>query len=561
MHALSKGTGELVDELYRATRADAAVALLARIAGAGEPLAVPRIMSLVLDERPAVAAAAEQVVEALRRRIGLRELGAFDRAFRHRSAHRPESLRWHQLNAEQVRSLAARPRGPTLVQLATCHPRGHVREEAIRCCAVRADGSELPFLLLRANDWVRVVAEAARSALRARLGAGHLPDLVAALPMLDEMHRWGRLGGPGILDDIEAALASGAALPTLLAAASSSDHLVRRGAFRRLLERSLAAPGPVAPARAEPTAIDASPYRRAWHAPDPGREVATAALRDADPAIRTLAGRALLAARDEVFLAFCAPLLASRIGALQLGAAHRLRALGRVLPWRDLLLDDHAGVRGIAQEVALDADIDPAEEYRGAIPASDGRRLGACLIGLAETGRIDDALVVRPYLAHRWAVVRRSCLHALARWNPDDIVGLCLAALGDPSPRVVHAARDLLLARVASLRPEAVWARFEELTADAGKRDALSVLAHSGYWPGLPYLLRAFSVSDGPVKATAAHYLARWLARQHRAFATPPQHTIDEVHAALASPGIPDTLRREILGILRARLARPAATR
>jgi hypothetical protein len=169
--------------------------------------------------------------------------------------------------------------------------------------------------------------------------------------------------------------------------------------------------------------------------------------------------------------------------------------------------------------------------------------------------------VVRTYLSHRQAVVRHSCLHALARWNPDEIVELCLAALGDTSPRVAHAARDLLLARVASLRSPEVWARFQQLTADAGKRDTLTVLAHSGYWQGLPYLLRAFSVSDGPVKATAAHHLARWLARQHRAFATPPQHTVDEVHAALMSPEIPDALRREILGVLEARLTRPAATR
>lgn len=205
VRALSQETVELVDQLHRTTRAEAAVALLARIAGAGEPLAAPRIMSLVLDDRPAVAAAAEQAVVALRRRVGLRALGAFDRAFRHRSAFRTEELRWHRLPSEQVRSLAARSHGPTLVQLATCHPSGHVREEAIRCCAVHADGSEVPFLLLRANDWVLPVAERARSALRARLGAGHLADLVAALPMLDEMHRWGRLGSPSILDDVEAA--------------------------------------------------------------------------------------------------------------------------------------------------------------------------------------------------------------------------------------------------------------------------------------------------------------------------------------------------------------------
>jgi hypothetical protein len=557
---LSQETVDLVDELHRATRADAAVALLTQIAGTGEPLAVPRIMSLVFDDRPSVAAAAEQVVEALRRRVGLRALGVFDRAFRHRSALRADALRWHRLHAEEVRRLATRPGGRTLVQLATCHPSGHVRQEAIRCCAFRADGSEIPFLLLRANDWVASVAETARWGLRARLGIEHLPDLVAALPMLDEMPRWGRLRGPGILDDIEAALGSRAAVPILLAAASSLDAFVRRGAFRRLLERSPAAFRSVEPAPADLEVVDSSPYR-IGNVPDPGLQVAIAALRDADPVIRTRAGRVLLASPDAVFLEYSAPLLASRKGELRVAAAQRFRVMGRVLPWRDLLLDDHAGVRGIAQEAALDADVDPAEEYRRAIPASDGRRLGVCLIGLAETGRIDDALVVRTYLTHRHAVVRHSCLHALARWNPDDIAGLCLTALGDTSGRVVHAARDLLLARVASLRPEEVWARFEHITADHGKCDALTVLAHGGYWRGLPYLLRAFSVSDGPVKAAAAHHLARWFARQHRTFATPPQHSVDEIHAALASPAIPDVFRREVIGILVARQSGPAATR
>lgn len=78
-----------------------------------------------------------------------------------------------------------------------------MREEAIRRSATSADGSEIPFLLLRSNDWVKPVREAAQSALRARLAPAHVPDLVKALPMLDAMHRWGRLGSSNIVDDIE----------------------------------------------------------------------------------------------------------------------------------------------------------------------------------------------------------------------------------------------------------------------------------------------------------------------------------------------------------------------
>jgi hypothetical protein len=57
--------------------------------------------------------------------------------------------------------------------LASFHPSGYVREEAIAHLAAVWDGTELPFLLIRVNDWVAPVrAPGERSSSGSRLIAG-----------------------------------------------------------------------------------------------------------------------------------------------------------------------------------------------------------------------------------------------------------------------------------------------------------------------------------------------------------------------------------------------------
>ena len=558
MRALSAKTRELIEELYRLadepvpSRSQAAwqaVAVLERIADRGEPLAIPWIIACVLDSRREIAEAAGQVVQRLRLRVGIRDLGMFDRAFRATALwSRPGPSRWRRMAPDELRAVATLQTGPVLLQLAMCHPSGHVREAAIRRSATCADGSEIPFLLLRTNDWVLPVRGLAQSALRARLGARHLPDLVAALPVLDEMPRWGRLGDTALIDDIHVLLGSAAAVPALRAALSSLDRFVRRCAFRRLIARE----APQGEAREAAGAQ--GPYRDSSGGLDPRAEVAAAALRDADPAIRTWVERRLTAGSDRAFLAFSDALLRSRLGASRLGAAQRLLALGLAVPWRELLFDDHAGVRALAQQTVLDSGGDPDVEYRAGMATSRARRLSVALLGLSETGGGDDSTVIRGYLTDPIAAVRRGALRALVHLKVDDAVELCLASLADGSPSVSHAARALLAVRIASISPARLWTVFQRVTTAWGRTDALALLSLADYWTGMPYLLRAFCASEGVVRDRAAHYLGRRIERQHRMFTAPSPSTADELRATLDSPALPEAFRRELSAILDSRL-------
>ncbi len=561
MRALSPSTIALIDELYRLanerswfrsrrSHTDAISSQLEKIAQAGEPFAIPRIISLTLDSRREVAEAAGQSVKRLRQLVGVRDLSAFDQAFRDLSPWvHPESARWREMQPTELRSVAALSSGPALLQLAMCHPSGYVREEAIRRSATSADGSEVAFLLLRANDWVKTVRQLAQAALRARLTPEHVPDLVGALPLLDAMHRWGRLGPTKLVDEIERLFCDPKAVPGLITALRSPDRFIRRGAYRRLFDQDDLA----VPAEPEAPSVDHAPYRGPASTPRSKQEVYSAAMHDADPTIRAWAGHWLIAGDNVVFAGFADQLLRSPVSALRFGAAQRLLATGSQLPWSMLLIDPHGGVRALAQKAALDAGKDPDTEYRAKVSTSHGARLGIALVGLSETGGPVDVALVRSHLRSERPVVRKSALHALANFKVDDIVELALAALLDASPSVERVARDILLARITIVRGADVWSSFTRSTSTAGKRAALAVLSGLGYWESLPYLLRVFDASD-ELRARVQQHLVSWLAHQTRVFVSPSSSLASEISNLIRESKLPDSVRRQLTEVLEARV-------
>lgn len=547
MRGPSPATISSLDELYRLTgerwwfgkdRGPAMVALLRKIGGTGEPLAIPRVIALTLDPRAEIAEAAGDAIKALRRRIDVRDVPAFERVVRTMSHSLHSGMeRWAKMTRDDVRTLAGLRAGPVLLQLAMCHSSGFVREEAIRRSATCADGSETAFLLLRANDWVEPVRALAQAALRARLTVEHIPDLLAVLPIIDAMHGWGRLGAKRILDEIEALLRGPSALDGLLAAVDSSDRFVRLGGYRRLFERY----GLGASAHGG----DEGPYRSSPGSTEP---IFAAAMHDSDPVIRAWAARWIVNADHAGFGAFVDELLRHPLGSIRFAAVNRLLASGSRLPWSALLLDPHAGVRALAQTASLDAGKDPDSEYRARLATSQGRHLGVALVGLSETGGPTDVALVRGYLTNKRPVVRRHALEALAKFGVDDIVELGLAALVDESPSVARAGRDILVAQISRVAGDNVWSAFTR--ASAGKSAALDVMWHLPFWDSLRYFLRAVGTSDAAFGERVVHYIERWLARLQYRFVPAPPSLEAELRDAVGTSKVPDPVRRKLVAVL-----------
>lgn len=256
-------------------------ALLRQIGDRGEAGALPLLVPVLLDGRAEVTNAASEVIRELRARLRPHLVPALDQQCRDDGSLRAAEPAWEMLAPSDLATLARRPAGAVALQIAMCHRNGFVREAAIRLVATCADGQELPFLLLRSRDWVAPVAAVATAAVRARLTAAHVDDLVAALPIVEAQRQWRRFVADPLLPEIDRLLATPVGRLALVRGLASPDRATRRAAYRHLL-----GPGPGGTQAANDPSLG---------------ELFERALTDADPAIRTWAARLLLDGDDASF--------------------------------------------------------------------------------------------------------------------------------------------------------------------------------------------------------------------------------------------------------------------
>ncbi|GJG85937.1 hypothetical protein tb265_11180 [Gemmatimonadetes bacterium T265] len=525
-------------------RTDDRLAALAALRDEATPALVPELLPLVFGERGAVRDAAVALVARALAAATPDALLWLDPACRGAGWWPPDAQTggWRGLTPTDVVQLDV-PRADAVPVLGVVgfHPFGHVREAAVAqldrvadpASAVAADGRELPFLLIRRNDWVDAVAARAAATLERRVTPGLATAWLAWLPLLRRLGAHTRRDAGALADRVLAMLRAPAQHPTLLARLTAGDRDTRRTCARLLAE-------------ADPTPATAAAF-------------VSAALRDPDPVVRreavTGARRHLAVDALTAMLptALADPYPPMRRDAL-VAAAERLGE--RATPWLMAgLLDSGRSVREVAQaEVARRGVLtDVAGHYRGALAAATTpAHLAVAAAGVGETGRAADAPALLPLLAHERPAVRRAAARALGRLDAAGNGATLLRLLHDPSRAVTRAVRDAL--RMHAVRPDAD-ALAHVLHGDApthGQLDALGLADALSKWDRLAVLLDALGSGEARVRDDARGRIAAWLARPNASFAQPAAAQLTALRGLLGrrASALPPTVASELGAVL-----------
>ena len=292
--------------------------------------------------------------------------------------------------------------GWALAAMLSFHPGGRVREAMVRKLDERHVGDEMPFLILRMNDWVKPIQALARQAMERRLRPPMASRIIACIPLFRRLEKWGRTDHREFLQRVDDFLSSPDIAPARARSLSSPDSMIRRKMFR--------------------LSIDAEPERAGelWRlaAADPDAEIRRWALHRLEQAL-SLADRATI----EGFL-------------LDRDPVHRHTAQ-RLLLRLDPAFDRAGFYRAIVDESAA-----------GTSPGDS--RLRSALFGMGETGSQDDVARVLGFLEHPHTAIRRAALYAIAWLDIDGHIGRIIDALDDPRRRVSNDAANTLV-RFANL--------------------------------------------------------------------------------------------------------------
>lgn len=429
---------------------------------------------------------------------------------------------------QKTAAIATLPSDALLTALASFHGSGYVREAAVRRLLDNRDGSEVPFLLLRCNDWVPTIAELAQRGLRDRLQPDYAGHVLRSYRLIEHLQHAQRNSLTKLLHDVRMALQHPAAWPALQAACAANDKCVRRAAYVLLAE--------------------AHSGQRASTAEPELRRLLLQALQSRDLWLRIWAART---ARQRLYgralVDVLAPAQHDRSAPVRREAL--LAFLDDFPELRRSLLDPCAGVRSMVRfYLRKKAHVDPAAVYQdelarawsedclGSTPATT-RRICVALDGLGETASSEQAQSSRPLstlaaptgpgtdtlLYDPRPRIRRSALRMLVRLDRSEDKTRSLyalrAALADSAPGVVRAALEILAGESGNtallrLGADEIWGAFQARQETGTRRRLLLALTQFGRWTRLGYLLQASLDPNPQIAALARRSVERALQGQ-----------------------------------------------
>ena len=417
---------------------------------------------------------------------------------------------WQSLRPSDVGRIAQSEFATSLVGLASSHFSGYVRESAVAELASQRTGKELPFLLIRLNDWVPQVRTVAEQAVRARIEPAYAVHLLANISLVLRLRVCGR-AEKKLVDDICDLLKRDECKDVLLAGTTSKDKAVRRISFQ--------------------LAAEAEPSTRA--------AIIRAAMTDPDAVARSWAVRHFLpdVLPDEL-PDVVKPMLTDRFmpvrrDALWYAATKRPDVAKQ--PLRAALLDNHVSMRETARQFLAAAEVkDAAEFYTCALGNGSDKQHFAAICGLGETGKAADATLVVPFLKSPLTKIRRAAAYAISRLDLEGQLERLVGLLPDAKPSVSREALKALQSKARYI-PLADLENLFVTGADFHiRRNALTLILHTDKWKKLPLLLKACADKDTRIAEQAAKASRAWLSNYNSSFAEPKRDDYQKISTALS---------------------------
>jgi len=526
MRNLSDEAKVLVHGLWEARagfwgRERRALALLERIEDRGEPMAVVGVAAFVLDSKPPIAERAARVVHVLLETVPNAELVWLDGYLReHRYWFRDC---WMELTPKGAERIGSLEHASAVLAVCCSHRDGFVRERALRLLGREQSGFELPFLLLRANDWVEPIREVAYAAIRERLTPAHAPHFVKCLDLVYRLEHAGRGDHAQLVREVTQLLSASESAGALLDGLGAEDRRVRRLAYQVALESQSASKA----------------VARGLEVDDP-----LIRFRCAQRARSVLEGDEL---RGAVAHMRRDPFMPVRREGMRTILAEFAEHADEVL--RASLLDRNRAMREEARyHLSRESRFDAASFYRAAL-AEGGDRYAA-LCGLGETGAAEDLVTLERVLDDPTPRIRLAGLRGIVGLSEEAPSDRLLASLEDRSPKVSRVAASLLRLSGSSLDGDRLWDVWEREAAGHVRRHLLWLLAVMPKWTAGLLVLRATGTEQDDAQAMARAAVDRWLARYNLSFETPSPEQLEAFARAVETAAVDESVRAKLRHIV-----------
>lgn len=408
-----------------------------------------------------------------------------------------------------------------VIIFASFNSNGFIREHAVQL--LKDYDNTLPYIMLRQNDWVAQVRNAAVSVFDERLKTLHKGELLAALPYAEKLESGNRHSHDQQINRFFEKLSSAEHQETLIKGLQSNHVRTRRICIRALFE----------------TEHPNIPLALKVLAHEPDAFLRSILFRKLCAQVIPLNDTARFLLRDKF-------------------AGNRKLALNYLLgrPVDDIkeiaytfLLDKSATLRASAREILQmdDSNIDFCTFY---IEALEGNTATA-ISGLGEVGDITNAQEVEQYIEDSRIAVVCATMITLMKLNAEKYKKTVLHLMEDRRCGVVATAKQLIL-KYDIQDYELIQTIFWRTPYETTQIKCAVILFAASKWNRLIYMLEVLSCDNERVKSLAHQAITRWLIEFNRFHAQVNIQQKNMIYKwiAILEEELSDSMRKEIVFVL-----------
>ena len=434
------------------------------------------------------------------------------------------SINWKQFSLESFFSRKmSEPERRAVIIFASFNPNGFIRERAVRL--MKDYPGTLSFAILRQNDWVQQVRTASVETTDYRLAHLSKGELLSALPFADKLGRSGRLQRQNAaIKRIFTALTMQLSEDDLLEGLKSENIRTRRLCTDALFTNE--------PPRFDlafdrlKSEIDpflrAGIFRRLMTAGQNMRLAIEQFIKDSYPQNRLLASQFIYDTDKEA--------------ALQTAIV--------------LLLDKSAMVRENSRAYLCSQKIE--FNYRTYYKSNLITKTAPAIMGLAESGNVEDTVEIEGYLKSSHIAVVRAAMTAVMRLNGAKYIPAITEFLADERSGIVKTARNLIK-KTDSPDYTRIMQIFKTTQYENTKQKCFSILMSASKWQRLIYILDVLEIGGTDIEEKANDALDRWIMTYNRSYATASREQVQEISEAIIrlERKLSEKVRKNLLFLLR----------
>ena len=135
-------------------------------------------------------------------------------------------------------------------------------------------------------------------------------------------------------------------------------------------------------------------------------------------------------------------------------------------------------------------------------------KCGVSILGLGETGKKEDTVLLEKYLDHPETRIVKNTLHALNMLRAEDMDNVLWRFLSDPrTPVMVQAVREIAGAGIR-VGADRLYSLIEKTEEPIRRRKLVFLLGREDYWARMPYLLMLYHDPDEHIRMISERKIA-----------------------------------------------------